>query len=280
MRSAEQLAGLMAAGAESPEAQVAQSRFRMALVADWALAPGARVLEIGCGQGDTTAAIADAVGAEGRVIAIDLAEPSWGSPVTLGESTGALSAGPLGDRIEFRFGFDALDPANAFDDDAFDAIVLAHCTWYFDSLGRLRDTLACIRPWAPTLCLSEWDLEPRSIDQLGHLLAVLLQGQVEAYKDESHANVRTPYAREALRTMLDETGWQIASESLVDASELDDARWEIEMCLLDALPEAIELPLPGRLQTLLASQGDVLRRVSEQHGSRPLPAYSVVAERV
>jgi SAM-dependent methyltransferase len=278
-RSAVELAPLMAAYALSPEAQLRQTRFRIALVESFGLPEGSRVLEIGCGQGDTTAALADALGPRGRVVAVDLADPSYGAPVTIGDSAAHLSAGPLGKQIKFRYGFDVLDPQNAFPEDAFDAIVLAQCTWYFGSLAQVRATLDRIRPWAARLCLCEWDLEPRSVEQTAHLLAVLIQGQIEAFKEESLANVRTPYSREALQRMLGETSWAIASEALVDASELDDARWEIEACLGDALPAAAALGLPARLQTLLASQGDVLRRVAERDGTRPLPAYSVVAER-
>jgi SAM-dependent methyltransferase len=278
-RTAEQLAGLMAAHALSPLAQLRQTRFRSALVESFGLPEGSRVLEIGCGQGDTTAVLADALGPRGRVVAVDLADPSYGAPVTIGDSAAQLSAGPLGSQMKFRFGFDLFDPENAFPADAFDAIVLAQCTWYFGSLEQVREMLNRIRSWAPRLCLCEWDLEPRSLDQTAHLLAVLIQGQIEAFKQESRANVRTPYSRETLRRLLDETGWSIASEALVDASELDDARWEIEACLGDALPEAPVLGLPARLQTLLESQGDVLRRVAGRDGTRPLPAYSVVAER-
>jgi SAM-dependent methyltransferase len=275
----EDLATLMAANAISPDAQLRQTRVRVRLVDEWQIAEGARVLEIGCGQGDTTAVLADAVGRRGRVVAVDRADASYGAPVSLGDSARRLAQGPLGDRIEFRFGFDALDPANAFPDDAFDAVVLAHCTWYFDSLVQLAETFRRIRPWAARLCLSEWDLEPRTADQAGHFLAVMIQAQIEAHKTRSEANVRTPYSREALRTILRATRWEVASETLVDASELDDARWEIASCLSDSLPEAEVLELGARLQTLLASQVDVLRRISERGESRPLPSYSVVATR-
>jgi SAM-dependent methyltransferase len=277
-REAHELAALMASFAVSPDEQLRQTRFRRALVEQWQIPEGARLLEIGCGQGDTTAVLADALGSAGRVIAVDIADPSYGAPVTIGESTRRLAAGPLGARVKFSFGFDVLDPGNAFPDDAFDAIVLAHCTWYFESLGQLRATLAQIRPWAPRLYLSEWDLEPRSTDQIAHLLAVLIQGQVEAFKPESPANVRTPYAREALHAILAETGWRVDRETLVDASELDDAAWEIDAALAE-LAESTPLGLPARLQALLASQGDVLRRVAARDGNRPLPAYCLTASR-
>ena len=277
--SPSELAALMAGNAVSPTEQLRQTSFRTRLVDAWQIPEGARVLEIGCGQGDTTAALADAVGGRGRVIAVDVAAPSYGAPITIGDSARHLSAGPLGPRVKFSFGFDVLDPQNAFPDDAFDAIVLAHCTWYFDSLDQLRGTLRQIRPWAPRLYLSEWDLEPRVLDQTAHLLAVLIQGQIEAYKTHSSANVRTPYAREALRGMLAEAGWEIGSEALIDASELADAAWEIAACLEESLPAATRLELPSRVRTLLASQGEVLRRIAEREGNRPLPAYAIAATR-
>jgi SAM-dependent methyltransferase len=278
-RAIEWLAVLMPASAHDLEAQLRQTRFRSALVHDWQIASGARVLEIGCGQGDTTAVLADAVGPEGHVLAVDLADGAYGAPVTIGESTRALAEGPLGDRIEFRLEFDVLDPANGFAADAFDAIVLAHCTWYFASLGQLEDTLRRIRPWAPRLCLSEWELQPASIAQAGHFLAVLIQGQIEAFKRRSTANVRTPYSRETLRRLLGESGWTIASDSLVDASELDDGRWEMDGCLDDSPAEAAALDVPERVKALLASQIDVLREMDTRGETASLPAYSVVAER-
>jgi SAM-dependent methyltransferase len=278
-QTAEQLAALMASAEHDPDVQLRQTRFRMELVRGWEIARGARVLEIGCGQGDTTAVLADAVGPEGRVTAVDLAGPDYGAPVTIGESTRRLAQGPLGAQIEFRLGFDVLAPAIVFPDDAFDVVVLAHCTWYFASLEQLAGTLRRIRPWAPRLCLSEWELQPDCVEQTGHLLAVLIQGQIEAFKATSAANVRTPYSRDTLHALLRETGWSVTSESLVDASELDDGRWEIEECLESSRGELTELDLPDRPKQLLASQLDVLQRISDRGQTRSLPAYSVVAER-
>jgi SAM-dependent methyltransferase len=245
----------------------------------WGIPPGARVLEIGCGQGDTTAVLADAVGPDGRVVAVDLAGPDYGAPTTIGESTRRLAHGPLGAQIEFRLGIDVLAPAVAFPDDAFDVVVLAHCTWYFASLEQLSATLRRLRPWAPRLCLSEWELQPDSVEQTGHLLAVLIQGQIEAFKATSVANVRTPYSRDTLHTLLRDTGWSVTSEALVDASELDDGRWEIEECLESSRGELAELDLADRPKELLASQLDVLRGSSERGQTRSLPAYSVIAAR-
>jgi SAM-dependent methyltransferase len=265
MRPAEELAALMASSAYDPRAQARQTRFRRALVDDWQIAPGARVLEIGCGQGDTTAVLADAVGPGGRVTAVDPADPGYGEPVTIGASMRVLAEGPLGDRIDVRIPFDVLDPASAFAEDAFDVVVLALCTWYFASLDEIAETLRRVRLWAPRLCLAEWELEPAVLEQTGHLLAVLIRGQREAGSAGSDANVRTPYVRDRLHGLLGATGWRVVRETLVDTSELDDGRWEIESCLDEAPGEPVAL--------------DVLRRLYERGSTRSLPAYSVVAER-
>ncbi len=48
---------------------------RDALIRRCAAAPGARVLDVGCGTGDTTLALADHVGARGEVIGVDISDP-------------------------------------------------------------------------------------------------------------------------------------------------------------------------------------------------------------
>lgn len=64
-----------------------QLQHRLELVAAFGIQKGMRVLEIGCGQGDTTVAIADAVGESGSVVAIDIASLDYGAPLTLGQAT-------------------------------------------------------------------------------------------------------------------------------------------------------------------------------------------------
>ena len=55
----------------------------------WAIPPGSKVLEIGCGQGDCTLVLAAAVGESGRVDAVDPASLDYGiyaleiSPITI-----------------------------------------------------------------------------------------------------------------------------------------------------------------------------------------------------
>ena len=278
MAEAEEIAEQMTTDAAGWAIQVVQTEFRMQLVRSWRIPDGAKVLEIGCGQGDMTAVLANAVGDRGHVIAVDIADPGYGAPVTLGEATARLKVSSLGARIDFRLRCDILDPACSFMTDSFDYVVLAHSSWYCASLDVLRDILLRVRPWAKRLCYSEWDIEPRSTDQVAHMLAVLIQGQVEAYKTDSEANVRTPFSRTRLKGLLRETGWGIITEEDIDTSALQDARWEIGACLRSSVHEAEELDLPSRHQALLSSQVDVLRAMAADGLYRPLPSYAIVAE--
>lgn len=275
MYSAEELSAMMATYSISPEAQASQTRFRCELVKSWDIQPGARLLEIGCGQGDTTLALANAVGVSGFVTATDLGHPDYGAPITIAASTSHLLNAPLGGRMEFHLGSDVLLSDLGFK--TFDAVVLSHCSWYFESQTRLIDTLIKIRSWTPTLCFSEWNLKPTKLDQVPHLLAILIQGQVEAFKTASTANIRTPFDRTTLLEIVQQSGWTLQSESAIDSSYLDDGRWEVSTCLEGSLVEAEMGGMPSRLLDLLRSQIALLKDLSDGGRIRALDSFSIVA---
>ena len=109
-----------------------QLRHRIALVNIWAPGPGAHVIEVGCGQGETTAVLAATVGASGRVLAVDNGPAEYGRPVTLGKAHAYIKASALGGHIEFLRSTDLLDPHRDFPENAFDLAVFSHSSWGFD----------------------------------------------------------------------------------------------------------------------------------------------------
>ncbi len=268
----------MASGVDHPGIQLAQTRFRLRLLDAWGIAPGATVLEIGCGQGDMTAVLADAVGEHGRVVAVDIAGEEYGAPVTLGESAAFLRTTPLGERIDMRFGFDVLDEANTFPDDTFDHVVLTHCSWYFASQEQIRQTLSRVRPWARRLCISEWELRPVTIGQLPHLLAVLIQGTVETSGAHGSGNVRTPFGSDTMLRILAASGWRPTAQRQVDTSSLQDADWEITASLNMIENDPRYAALSDALRDFVTAQADVLRSIARDRGNEPLPTYAITAE--
>ncbi|MEV6607670.1 methyltransferase domain-containing protein [Kutzneria sp. NPDC051319] len=273
---AESIAALMATGAADLAGQVVQTRFRMALAETWGIEPGASVLEIGCGQGDMTAVLADAVGPDGHVLGIDIADPSYGAPVTLGQSAEHLLATDLGRRIEIRFTTDVLTAD--FPEGAFDCVVLSQCSWYFASYEQLRDTLARVRPWARRLCFSEWDLRPTAVEQTPHLLAVLTQGQIEAAGSRGQGNVRTVFGRDDVYRALAEAGWTVQDSHTVVADGMQDADWEIAACL-DYVDDHERMSvLPNDIRRLVVTQADVISATARDRGNAALPVLTIVAE--
>ena len=251
----------------------------MQLVRSWQIPESSKILEIGCGQGEMTAVLADAVGSAGHVLAVDLGEPDYGSPLTLEQSLSRLKQTPLGARIDYRLNYDILEPTNSFAVDTFDCVVLAHCSWYFDSIDVLRENLLRIKPWATRLCFSEWDMEARDIDQVAHMLAVMIQGQVGVFNPARGNNVRTPISKARFKELLLETGWRITSEDTVDTNGMQDAAWEIQNCLVTSVTESGRLDLPPKFQEFIKSQADILTMIAGKNQNKPLPSYAITAER-
>lgn len=63
--------------------QHSQTSHRLALLQHWNIPTGSNVLELGCGQGDCTTVLANAVGELGRVVAVDPAELDYGESFRL-----------------------------------------------------------------------------------------------------------------------------------------------------------------------------------------------------
>jgi hypothetical protein len=59
--------------------QQSQTLHRLMLLQHWNIGAGSKVLEIGCGQGDCTTVLANAVGEQGSVVAVDPAELDYGA---------------------------------------------------------------------------------------------------------------------------------------------------------------------------------------------------------
>jgi len=58
---------------------VHQLSHRLSLLSFWSIKPGSRILELGCGQGECTVALADAVGPDGHIDAVDPGSPDYGT---------------------------------------------------------------------------------------------------------------------------------------------------------------------------------------------------------
>ncbi len=273
------IAKCMAMYEVDPQEQINKTRFRSMFVEKWGVPRGAKILEVGCGQGETTAVLAEAVGVNGYVVATDPASYNYGSPITIGESARFLSESRLGSRIGFYFNSKISDDEPLFPNETFDYVILAHCSYYFDSQQDLLNTFISARKWAKTLCFSEWDTRINSINQVSHLLAIFIQGQVEAFKATSTANIRSPFSRREVESLLKSAGWLITRSCTVNASQSqEDVLWEVDVCFAQLITEMESLKLPEKLYNLIMWQLHALEMHKKTYSVEPLPSYCLMAK--
>lgn len=204
-----------------------QLKHRLDLAAHFGIEEGMKVLEIGCGQGDTTVALASAVGENGHVTALDIADAEYGAPITLGEATEAIQQSKLGDRITFHLSTEFL----AFPENKFDVIVLSHCSWYFKSTEKLQLYLDKAYRMTERICIAEWNVSEFSADQLAHLNAVQILALYSEFVDND-GNIQHLFSSSELKRMLKIAGWKNFHQYNIDAHYLQDGKWEIEYAKL------------------------------------------------
>ncbi|KAL7938589.1 S-adenosyl-L-methionine-dependent methyltransferase [Trichoderma chlorosporum] len=246
------------------ELEISQAEHRVNLVNVWKIAPGSRVLEIGCGQGTTTAVLAEAVGPTGHVDAVDPGRPDYGSPWTLAQAQEHLSGGAIGDRISWNFA----DPINYLAENAdksWDYIVMVHCIWYFDSPATLTKMLGALKGRAKSLLIAEYALKATQTSALPHVLASVARATLEAHNKGSEANIRCLSSPGAITDATKENGWTLDEETILVPEEgLLDGHWETGTVkspnFLKEIEEKVEDP---KVRALLRSARDGVLGVLE-----------------
>ncbi|MBK3494936.1 class I SAM-dependent methyltransferase [Viridibacillus sp. YIM B01967] len=254
--------------------QEIQTAHRLKLAKFWEIEKGMRILEIGCGQGDTTVVLAHLVGETGFVHGVDIATADYGSPITLGQAASHLKASKLGQQIQMDLAVDVLSDDIEFAEKSFDVVVLSHCSWYFQSADQLAAVLKKARKWGRTLCFAEWDARVTSIEQYPHFLAVLIQAQYEAFKETSISNIRTLFTVEDIKEIVSHTGWQIQREDSIYSPELQDGEWEVGFTLHDYAMELAAVDgIPSKLVNLIQSEVTLLTTITTEGSIKPMSTY-------
>ncbi|WP_047980339.1 class I SAM-dependent methyltransferase [Ornithinibacillus contaminans] len=259
--------------------QKIQTEHRLKLAQFWGIKKGDKVLEIGCGQGDTTAVLAALVGENGAVHGIDIASPDYGAPLTLGESMQQLQNSQLGSRITVEFECDILSGEIDFPDNSFDVVVLSHSSWYMSSADQLEQILSKLKKWGKKLCFAEWDTRITDSAQLPHFLAVLIQAQYECFKTDSLSNIRTLFTPMDCMEIAEKAGWRIIEETSIHSPALQDGEWEVYQTIddyQDSLASIVDIP--AKFKTLIESQIKLLEASAKANTLKPMAAFTFTAE--
>ncbi|KAJ5167465.1 S-adenosyl-L-methionine-dependent methyltransferase [Penicillium canariense] len=210
-------------------------RHRLALTRTWDIQPGSRVLDIGCGQGESSLVLALINGPHGRIAGIDTAPPDYGGPYTIEQSQKHIQESALGERIEFL----RADTASLFlhyaSTGPFDAAVLCHSLWYFPdpaSIAHVFQLLANAN--VRYLCLAEYGFRASRPEQRPHVLAARAQAQFHSLRKSVATGTREPNVRSALTPteLLDaagQSGWREKRSGYMQPDpQIRDGQWEVQ----------------------------------------------------
>jgi len=204
--------------------QEIQLNHRYRLVDTFGLAVGMRILEIGCGQGDSSVVLADIVGPTGHVTAIDLGSPAYGAPVSLGEATKRIKSSPIGKSIDFQLETEFLDFVVPQD---YDAVVLSHCSWYFKSEDELLAYLIKIKTISAKLCFAEWDININNSSQIAHYNAAILAA-IYSQQVTNEGNIQSLFSPQAIQTLLARANFSEQTFFSISSDYLQDGQWEVD----------------------------------------------------
>jgi hypothetical protein len=202
----------------------------------------------------------------------------------MGEETDVIKASWLGPRIDFQWETDLLDPSIYFAKDCFDIVVFNYSSWYFHPPAILAKLFARVRPWSKRLGYHEWDLQPRTMDQVSHMLAALIQAQLKSIGLlESKGGIWSLILPEEARRMAEGADWQIISQREVTSSHQreDGIEWEPRLAVEygeEYLRDSRAFPSVHTRQ-LLATQVELLKQLNQHIEHQSLSSFVFIATR-
>ncbi|KAH0794077.1 class I SAM-dependent methyltransferase [Histomonas meleagridis] len=236
---------LSAIGLEGDRNQRIQSAHRLKLIDFWNIPKGARILEIGCGQGDTLAALAFCGGPECFVHGVDIASPDYGAPITLEDAKYRLYNSQLKSNIRIDFEIDITQHPEIYDSD-YDIIVLSHSIWYLSSREKLTEILTKLYKPGRRLCIAEWNPNAIIPEQIPHFMATMIQATCGSFDETTSSNIRTLFYPEDILKSVEISGWKVQKSDEIFSSDLQDGKWEVEM----TINSSKSLRLPTNQSTL------------------------------
>ncbi|KAM3501601.1 hypothetical protein MY10362_005424 [Beauveria mimosiformis] len=257
---------------------VPKFKHRLNLCRAWNIPTGARILDIGCGQGESTLILADAVGPDGHITGVDTAPADYGGPFTVGQAQSFILKSPYASRLAFERAevievlqrvkdesFDKIQvqspaqdastteekavncpPPSPSPEPIFDGAVFLHSLWY----ARSRDLVASLfsmlaNAQVPRIYIAEWMCQANKVAQEPHYLAARAQMLLH-----SHKAIEDKFATKQ--------GWKLANRGEVSMPDgYMEGHWEAQFVSSSAFTSAMER------ETMTDEQAKELRTYAE-----------------
>ncbi|KAJ6003242.1 hypothetical protein N7451_005789 [Penicillium sp. IBT 35674x] len=228
-----EIARISDGGSSKPQIQA-----RVDLFKTWDIPSGSKILEIGCGQGDCTLAMAYLVGEHGHITGIDPAPLDYGAPMTLGQAQDKLKQSEVGNRITFHQADLEGFLASSASEPLYDYAVFARSTWYLPSAEALTPMLVALRGRTKHLRIAEYSTDIQGdIAALPHLLAAISQAEFNSRDDtlDRHDNIQSIITPQKIRELALQAGWVLEKEDVIRSPEdQEDAGWEVGRVLSES----------------------------------------------
>ncbi|KAK4955411.1 hypothetical protein LTR66_013462 [Elasticomyces elasticus] len=223
-------------------------RQRLAVVQAWGVREGERIVDIGCGQGESCLVLALQVGRHGHVTGIDPAQLDYGHPFTMREAQEHIRDSVLGPRISF-YPLDTASYLAKLDKQAnmiFDSAALCHSLWYFPNEGVVHSLFASLaQAKIARIYLAEWCLAPSHESQVPHILAAKAEALLYRYRPPSEPglreqNVRAGVNQQAILRAANDAGFVVIRERLLTPEkDMLEGHLEVEYVLGDLFQQRV-----------------------------------------
>ena len=143
--------------------------------------------------------------------------------------------------------------------EVFDVAVLSHSCWYFKRPEDLLCYLKKLRRMAKCICVAEWDIEYTYMTQRAHFLAASILALHSNFIN-SDGNIQNLFHKAHIQELLEEAGFQIFKQDVIDATYLQDGQWEKNYA--NSIRQEFD-SVPEMIQTLVASYYELMNAPME-----------------